>query len=203
MITDYLRRLAIYAVLIGLVVLLTYLLFKSRAEITDVKERHEGNMLALTAELEKTRLHDSLSTASAAALELRAGEAERVLSDLRRHVKDLGVRMRDVQSATTAETVTRDTVWLTLPAAGGDGGAATADTCADYSDGWLTASLCLGADSSAALVYAVRDSVATIVHVRYRKRFLWFRWRPEYRATVTSFNPRTEVISAEAVVIKE
>lgn len=203
MITAYLRRLAVYAVLVGCVALLTWLLIRSRAELSSVKERHEGNILALTAELERTRLHDSLSTASAAAMELRAGEAERVLAGLRRHVGDLGVRMRDVQSATTTETVTRDTVWLTLPTIGEEGAATAGDTCADYTDGWLTASLCVGGGGSASLAYAVRDSVATVVHVRYRRRFLWFRWRPEYRATVTSFNPRTEVVAAEAVVVRE
>lgn len=187
-------------IVLGLLIIGATYFVSSRHELREERTRHQDNILALTAELERTRLHDSLSTASAAALELRAGEAERVLARLRRHVNDLGVRMRDVQSATTAETVTRDTVWLALPAPGGN---ETADTCADYSDGWLTASLCIGGDGSAALAYAVRDSVATVVHVRYRRRFLWFRWRPEYRATVTSFNPRTEVVAAEALVVKE
>ena len=51
------------------------------------------------------------------------------------------------------------------------------------------------------VIYLLRDSLTAVVHVEYQRRFLFFRWRPRYVATVVSRNPHSEAI-AEAVVIE-
>ena len=45
--------------------------------------------------------------------------------------------------------------------------------------------------------------MTTVVHVRYRRRFLFFRWKPEYRATSVCANPHAHIRSAAAVVVTE
>lgn len=185
--------------LVALVLALSARVVALRSALGDLEDRHGRNLSALTSELETARLHDSLSVASAAALELRAREAERAAEGLRSQLQELRVRARDARSVTAVETVVRDTVWL--PAMEDARGAA--DTCRRYEDRWLTMELCGAPGGAASVSYAVRDSVTAVVHVRYRRRFLWWRWRPEYRATVVSHNARSTVTAASAVVIGE
>lgn len=188
--------------LLALVLALSARVVALRSELGDLRDRHGRNLSALTSELEAARLHDSLSVASAAALELRAREAERSVEGLRAQLRALRVRARDARSVTTVETVVRDTVWLPMVGEA-QGAAGAADTCRRYEDAWLTLELCGAPGGAASVSYAVRDSVTAVVHVRYRRRFLWWRWRPEYRATVVSHNARSTVTAASAVVIGE
>lgn len=188
--------------LLALVLALSARVVALRSELGDLRGRHGRNLSALTSELEAARLHDSLSVASAAALELRAREAERSVEGLRAQLRALRVRARDARSVTTVETVVRDTVWLPMVEGAADT-AGAADTCRRYEDAWLTLELCGAPGGAASVSYAVRDSVTAVVHVRYRRRFLWWRWRPEYRATVVSHNARSTVTAASAVVIGE
>lgn len=188
--------------LLALVLALSARVVALRSELGDLRGRHARNLSALTSELEAARLHDSLSVASAAALELRAREAERSVEGLRAQLRALRVRARDARSVTTVETVVRDTVWLPTVGEAADT-AGAADTCRRYEDAWLTLELCGAPGGAASVSYAVRDSVTAVVHVRYRRRFLWWRWRPEYRATVVSHNARSTVTAASAVVIGE
>lgn len=188
--------------LLALVLALSARVVALRSELGDLEGRHERNLSALTSELEAARLHDSLSVASAAALELRAREAERSVEGLRSQLQALRVRARDARSVTAVGTVVRDTVWFPIIEEVRDTVGA-ADTCRRYEDRWLTMELCGGPGGAASVSYAVRDSVTAVVHVRYRRRFLWWRWRPEYRATVVSHNARSTVTAASAVVIGE
>lgn len=189
--------------LLALVLALSARVVALRSELGDLRGRHARNLSALTSELEAARLHDSLSVASAAALELRAREAERSVEGLRAQLRALRVRARDARSVTTVETVVRDTVWLPVMEGAAADTAGAADTCRRYEDAWLTLELCGAPGGAASVSYAVRDSVTAVVHVRYRRRFLWWRWRPEYRATVVSHNARSTVTAASAVVIGE
>lgn len=188
--------------LLALVLALSARVAALRSELGELEGRHERNLSALTSELEASRLHDSLSVVSAAALELRAREAERAAEGLREQLEALRIRARDARSVTAVETVTRDTVWFPVMGEARDTVAA-GDTCRRYEDEWLTMELCGGPGGAASVSYAVRDSVTAVVHVRYRRRFLWWRWRPEYRATVVSHNARSTVTAASAVVIGE
>lgn len=194
---DALKRLLMA---IAAVIAIAFLLWRCaslRGELSELRDRHEANVSALTEEVRVTRLHDSLAVARAGALELRADEAERCAEGLRRQVSELRLRLKDVRSAVTVETVTRDTVYFPEIVEGG-----IKDTCLTYSDNWATFRLC--ADGGAKVVeYSVRDSVTAYIHVHYRKRFLWWRWRPEYRATVVSGNPRATVTAMGAVVLTE
>lgn len=194
---TYLKQIIAGLVALAVIALLTWRLISLRVEMSELKERHEGNIRALTEKAETYRLHDSISVATAAALELKATEASRTIEGLKSKVKELGIRLRDVQSISTIETVTHDTIYLSETMT-----KCRDDTCLTYTDGWLNMTLCNN-DNGARLSYIIRDSLTSYVHVKYQRKFLWWRWRPQYQVTVTSHNPRTEVKTASAIVITE
>lgn len=168
-------------------------------EVRAANARAERNAAAAAAAVERFKVADSLSAASAAALELTRKEAGRREAELMKSLSDMKIRARDARAVTTIATVVRDTVFF--PAARpADGGAG--DTCIRHVDKWLTLELCKAQGGAASVSYSVRDSVTAIVHVRYRRRFLWWRWRPEYRATVVSHNANSEINGVAAVVVE-
>lgn len=199
---DALKRLAAFAVLILLLAAALWGVWRLARENAALRERHENNVMALTAELELGRFHDSLATASARAMELRAREAERLCGKLNGQLRDLRIKMRDARTASSVETIITDTVFFPLPS---ETEASRSDTCLSFSDPWVSLDLCKegGEGSPLAVSYSVRDSVTTVVHVRYRRRFLFFRWKPEYRATSVCANPHAHIRSAAAVVVTE
>lgn len=193
---KYIKFFILAFIALAAVAYLSYQVVALKMELSELEDRHEGNIKALTEKAETYRLHDSIAVAQAAALELRAAEAGRTIEGLRGRVKELGARLKDVRSVTIMETVTRDTVFLPYET-GGRG-----DTCLAYSDGWVDISVCDNG-SGAGLTYSMRDSVTSYVHVSYGRRFLWWRWKPRYEVTITSNNPRTEITTASAIVISE
>lgn len=195
---SYLKQALALLVAVAVIALLAWRLISLRIEMSELQHRHEGNVRALTEEVERYKVRDSISVATAAALELRASEAARTIDGLKRQLAELDIRLKDVRSVTTTEVLTRDTVYIPQVVET----TAKGDTCRSYSDGWLSLSLCDGADGSM-VTYAVRDSLTSYVHVRYLRRFLWWRWRPQYRVTVMSHNPRSEVLSTSSVFITE
>lgn len=46
------------------------------------------------------------------------------------------------------------------------------------------------------------DTITTLVSKEYRKRFLFFRWRPYYKVTIHNKNPYSKITNAEYVEIK-
>lgn len=172
--------------------------FELSREVSAANARAERNAAAARAAVERFRVADSLSAASASALEVSAKEARRREGELLAAVAALRIRARDVRSATTIVTVAADTVYMPSPAP-----PPAADTCVEAVDGWAAVSLCLSAAGGAAVSYSVRDTVEAVVHVRHRRRFLWWRWSPEYRATVLSRNPSVEVAGVAAVVVEK
>lgn len=168
------------------------------AEVSAANARAERNAAAAAAAVERFTVADSLSAASAAALELTRKEARRREAELLQDLSALKIRARDARAAATIATVLRDTVYLPAPAGGVE---SVADTCRRHADKWLTLEFCGKPGGAASVSYAVRDSVTAVVHVRYRRRFLWWRWRPEYRATVVSHNPSARINGVAAVVV--
>lgn len=195
------KTLALSLLALALLLLMARRIFALRSELGELADRHERNVAALTSELTAARLGDSLSMAAAAALELRARGAERAVEGLRAQLQALRIRARDARSVTTVETVVRDTVWFPAIEEGHD--TVAADTCRLYEDRWVTMELCGPRGGPASVSYSVRDSVTTVIHVAYRRRFLWWRWRPEYRATVVSHNARSTITAAAPVVIAD
>lgn len=194
-------NLKFYAVILVLLVVMSAMVMRScslSSQLRDEKEMHLQNLTALTSEVRRLKYSDSVSAAQVSALTLRASDAERLCSQLRQDLKIMGIRMKDVANATEVITVNSDTVFIPLV----DSIRVGHRICYDYTDDWVNFNVCLLPDTMA-LAYTIRDTVETIVHVLYQKRFLWWRWKPQYKTTVVSRCPSTEVTGVTSVVIDD
>lgn len=194
------KRLMFELMLVAVAIAAVWLLLKWRSAYNELAQRHEDNVRALTAEVELARYNDSLSMANVRALRLKSSEVKE-LTGRDKVYKEMGVqKARDVKTDVQMESIIRDTVCFDLSECVPLD--TPLDTCVNHHDNWCDVSLCLCGDT-ASVTYSVRDSISTIVHVSYRKRFLWWRWKPEYRATTVNHNPRATIISASALVVED
>lgn len=194
-------NLKFYAVILVLLVAMSTMVMRScslSSQLRDEKEMHLQNLTTLTSEVRRLKYSDSVSAAQVSALTLRANDAERLCSQLRQDLKIMGIRMKDVANATEVITVNSDTVFIPLV----DSIRVGHRLCYDYTDDWVNFNVSLLPDTMA-LAYTIRDTVETIVHVQYQKRFLWWRWKPQYKTTVVSRCPSSEVTGVTSVVIDD
>ena len=194
-------NLKFYAVILVLLVAMSAMVMRScslSSQLRDEKEMHLQNLTALTSEVRRLKYSDSVSAAQVSALTLRANDAERLCTQLRQDLKIMGIRMKDVANATEVITVNSDTVFIPLV----DSIRVGHRLCYDYTDDWVNFNVSLLPDTLA-LAYTIRDTVETIVHVQYQKRFLWWRWKPQYKTTVVSRCPSSEVTGMTSVVIDD
>jgi len=99
----------------------------------------------------------------------------------RQLLKDLGMKVKELESLQKTGMVTKDTVWLE-PSGEPSGTVA-------YHDVWTDFIL-----RDRRLEYAVRDSLAVAVKKEYRHRFLWWKWGTKgYDVKVVNFNPHATI----------
>ena len=113
-------------------------------------------------------------------------EVEKVKSALtkeeRELLKDLGLKVRELESLQQTGIVTKDTVWL-VEKDSTDGSPLV------YHDAWTDIEY-----RDKRMVYAMRDSLAIALRKEYRHRFLFFRWGTKgYEVKVANFNPHSSV----------
>lgn len=194
-------NLQFYTVIVVLLVVMSAMVARScslSSQLKDEKEMHLQNLTDLTSEVRRLKYSDSVSAAQVSALTLRANDAERLCSKLRQDIKIMGIRMKDVANATEVITVNSDTVFIPLV----DSIRVGHRLCYAYTDDWVNFDVCLLPDTLA-LAYTIRDTVETIVHIHYKKRFLWWHWKPQYMTTVVSHCPSSEVTGVTSVVIDD
>lgn len=194
-------NLKFYAVILVLLVAMSTMVMRScslSSQLRDEKEMHLHNITALTSEVRRLKYSDSVSAAQVSALTLRANDAERLCSQLRQDLKIMGIRMKEVANATEVITVNSDTVFIPLV----DSIRVGHRLCYDYTDNWVNFNVCILPDTMA-LYYTIRDTVQTIVHVQYQKRFLWWRWKPIFKTTCISKNKHTYIDCINTIVINQ
>ena len=113
-------------------------------------------------------------------------EVEKVKSALtkeeRELLKDLGLKVRELESLQQTGIVTKDTVWLV-------GKDSTDGSPLVYHDAWTDIEY-----RDKRMVYAMRDSLAIALRKEYKHRFLFFRWGTKgYDVKVANFNPHSSV----------
>ena len=113
-------------------------------------------------------------------------EVEKVKSALtkeeRELLKDLGLKVRELESLQQTGIVTKDTVWLV-------GKDSTDGSTLVYHDAWTDIEY-----RDKRMVYAMRDSLAIALRKEYKHRFLFFRWGTKgYEVKVANFNPHSSV----------
>lgn len=113
-------------------------------------------------------------------------EVEKVKSALtkeeRELLKDLGLKVRELESLQQTGIVTKDTVWLV-------GKDSTDGSPLVYHDAWTDIEY-----RDKRMVYAMRDSFAIALRKEYKHRFLFIRWGMKgYEVKVANFNPHSSV----------
>lgn len=157
--------------------------------------RLQRNVESLVSTAKVRFVRDSLRSLESQALTLKVRELASLRAEDAKIINDLKVRLRDARSLSNIVTVVRDTVYLH---------AVIEDTIKRdrplvYRDQWAEFSY---SPTDSSLVYSFKDSVTTVLHVRYLKHFLWWRWRPTYSSSTVSHNPRCNIIGTETVIVE-
>jgi hypothetical protein len=122
-------------------------------------------------------------------VEVDRTDYKKLLAD-KQLIKDLGLKVSELESENRTLLSTRDTVVLNP----------VNDSILAYSDKWFSFSYDL---DSRVLDWEVRDSLTTYVSQEYRHRFLWWKWgRKGYRVTIVNHNPRSRIEYSKFIRIK-
>lgn len=141
-------------------------------------------MSALTYDIKYDKLDDSLPVAQNTALQAKVSELEQLHLTDTKLIKDLKVKLKDVQAQHTLSAETADTV-IIAPVPG------TADSVFAYNDKWLSLHIDI---PKRECQYVAYDSLTTIVSRTYKHRFLWWRWGTKgYEVRIVSFNPHARI----------
>ncbi len=97
-------------------------------------------------------------------------------------LKDIGVKVRELETLQKTGIETRDTIFLVAKDS-------TKDAPLVYHDAWTDIEY-----ENKKLTYAMKDSLAIAVKKEYKRRFLWWRWGVKgYEVKVMNFNPHSTV----------
>lgn len=147
-------------------------------------DRQTENVGALNYDIQYGKLDDSLPVAKNTALQAKVSELEQLHLTDTKLIKELKIKLKDVQAQHTLSSETADTV-IIAPVPG------TADSVFAYKDQWLSLHIDIPKRECQYLAY---DSLTTIVSRAYKHRFLWWRWGTKgYEVRIVSFNPHSRI----------
>lgn len=133
--------------------------------------------------LEPTVIHDSIPVVTQTVVEVARKDLVDALAADRQLIKDLQLKVKQLEAVQTTVVQTSDTVPAEYQAR---------DSIFTYHDQWADLSLKL---KDTVFYYNIRDSLSTFVYREYRHRFLWWRWGTKgYKVKIVNFNPHAHVI---------
>lgn len=172
-------------VLTGAVVFLTGTVKRQRAEIS----RLDNNITAVTETARKYKTKAGDNAEEVRRLTLKHSELEMFNVDLEKKVREMGIKLRDVQAVNRMESETKLTV--TVPNVTPKT-VKSVNRFAHYFDGWNDVKVESYPDSTKIDIKNV-DTLDVVTHVK-QKRFLFFRvGKPIPKTTVSNKNPKTEL----------
>lgn len=182
--------------IVAIIILLvgTCFLFRENKSLRSECDRQSGNMETLMRTVRKYKYADSLNGVSLSALNLTIDELKEYREDDARLIKELGIKNKNLEAIIKAGVHTSDTItkeyWHPVP---------DNPDCLEYSDKWAKVTACF---KDSTVMYAVRDSIATVVHRIPKRRFLWWSWGTKgYQVELINFNPRSEIDYSEFIQI--
>ena len=176
---DGLVALVAFIVLLAVVVLLASCDRSLRRE--NERLRHELAMAQRYVPLQRDTIRDTVEV-----ITQKVVEVERIrdvlTQDEKALLRDLGLKVSELESLQKTGVITRDTVYLTEKDS-------TEDAPLIYRDAWTDIEY-----RDRRMVYAMRDSIAVAVKREYKHRFLWWRWKVKgYEVKVANFNPHATI----------
>ena len=155
------------------------------------RRRLESNQTALMSDVEIYRTKAGKAAASNMVLNLRVSELERLRAADAESIRDLGIKLKRVES--TAKTATATVVELRAKLRDT---AVVRETSAGAVEGSIER------DSVACRVESV-DTLRQVVH-RVPRRFLFIRWGTKaIRQEVMSSNPHTRIVYTDYIELKK
>lgn len=178
-ILDGLVALVAFIALLAVVVLLASCDRSLRRE--NERLRHELAMAQKYVPLQRDTIRDTVEV-----ITQKVVEVERIrdvlTQDEKALLRDLGLKVSELESLQKTGVITRDTVYLTKKDS-------TEDAPLIYRDAWTDIEY-----RDRRMVYAMRDSIAVAVKREYKHRFLWWRWKVKgYEVKVANFNPHSTI----------
>lgn len=153
-------------------------------DISGLKEQLAHAQRFVPMERDTVILHETetveVATSPVIMAELKALRRQHIIDD--RMIKDLGLKLKQLDAVQTTVTETKDT--------------ARAEYCHNikvfsYDDRWSHLEFSL---SDSTFYYNIRDSLATVVYHEYKHRFLWWRWGVKgYKVKILNFNPHSTI----------
>lgn len=175
-------------VLVGLVAFLTGTVKRQKAEIS----RLDNNITAVTetARQYKTKVGDSAEEVRR--LTLKHSELELFNADLEKKVREMGIKLKNLQAVNRMESETKIVVTVPNVKPETNKSVKSVNRFAHYFDGWNDVKVESCPDSTKIEVKNV-DTLDVVTHVK-QKRFLFFRvGKPIPKTTVSNKNPKTEL----------
>ena len=134
-------------------------------------------------------IHDSVQVTKVKVVEVDKTDYKKQLAD-RETIKELGLRVAQLESENRTLMNTRDTVVLKE----------LNDSVLYYKDKWVFFEYLIG---RRVLDYSVRDSLSTYVAREYKHKFLWWKWGTKgYNVYIISHNPRSKVEYSKFIRMK-
>ena len=175
-------------VLVGLAAFLTGTVKRQKAEIS----RLDNNITAVTetARQYKTKAGDNAEEVRR--LTLKHSELELFNADLEKKVREMGIKLKNLQAVNRMESETKIAVTVPNVKPETDKSVKSVNRFAHYFDGWNDVKVESHPDSTKIEVKNV-DTLDVVTHVK-QKRFLFFRvGKPIPKTTVSNKNPKTEL----------
>ena len=162
------------------------------------REQLESEISRLSVELaharipmEPTVIHDSIPVVTQTVVEVPRKDLVDALAAERRLVKDLQLRISQLEAVQTTVLQVGDTVPAQYR---------PHDSIFTYHDQWADLSLQL---KDTTFYYNIRDSLATFIYHDYRHHFLWWRWGTKgYEVINVSHNPKCKVEYNKFIKVK-
>lgn len=175
-------------VLAGLVAFLTGTVKRQKAEIS----RLDNNITAVTetARQYKTKAGDNAEEVRR--LTLKHSELELFNADLEKKVREMGIKLKNLQAVNRMESETKIVVTVPNVKPETNKSVKSVNRFTHYFDGWNDVKVESRPDSTKIEVKNV-DTLDVATHVK-QKRFLFFRvGKPIPKTTVSNKNPKTEL----------
>ena len=191
------RKILFYYSVVATLLLIACALFLRHSTNEVARLRNNNEALTSETQLYKTRLEES--AASTVALQLQLDEYRKQHADDTKRIRELGIRLRRVESVATATTHAkmefsaplRDTIFLDrlLP-----------DTSSVFrwSDRWVSIEGIIRNGNAECHIESI-DTLRQVVH-RVPRKFLFFRYGTKaIRQEITSSNPHTRIVYTEYI----
>jgi hypothetical protein len=172
---------------------------RSCRSIQQERDRLSDNQRALLEDVTLYRTKDSLSAASVEKLTLTKNELEKYNGELAKTVKDLGVKINRLESA--SKQVTQTTIDVNVPVKDTtiiENAKPVPVKAFNWEDSWVSVSGVINRDTVSCKVTSV-DTLIQAVH-REPKKFWFIKWGTKaIRQEIVSKNPHSQIVYTEYI----